>query len=208
MKEEEDYYDGEEDIKGFDEGKPMKIEEIDNGESGDHKTMKEFIDLDWGNQIKKNNGKDLKEITSAFSRKLKNLSLNHEKSKRNDEKSDSRFVGNVIGRRSCDVVDPRLSLDGGRNLFEKPRASWDGCLVEKTYSKLTPLSTVTEDVKTIPEKVPEDEEEEKSPGRTVQTRNYYSDSRRRRSFDRSISIKRQGLLEVDELKAVKCKGIP
>ncbi|KAF3524448.1 hypothetical protein F2Q69_00048117 [Brassica cretica] len=28
------------------------------------------------------------------------------------------------------------------------------------------------------------------------------DSRRRRSFDRSVSIKRQGLLEVDELKAI------
>ncbi|VVB04573.1 unnamed protein product [Arabis nemorensis] len=196
--EEEDYYDGEEDIKGFDEGNPMKIEEIDSGE---HKTMKEFIDLDWGNQIKRKNGKDLKEIASVFSRKLKNLSLNHQKSKRNEEKSDSRFVGNVIGRRSCDT-DPRLSLDGGRNSFEKPRASWDGCLIEKTYSKLTPLSTVTEDAKTIPEKVPEDEGEEKSPGGTVQTRNYYSDSHRRRSFDRSISIKRQGLLEVDELKGI------
>ncbi|KFK34019.1 hypothetical protein AALP_AA5G091500 [Arabis alpina] len=174
---EEDYYDGE-DIKGYDNGNQI--------ESGEHKTMKEFIDLDWGNQIKKNNG-------NVFSRKLKNL---HQKSKRND----SRFAGIVIGRRSCDV-----SLDGGRSSFEKPRVSWDGCLIEKTYSKLIPLSTVTEDVKTNPEKKSEEgqeEEEEKSPGGTVQTMNYYSDSRRRRSFDRSISIKRQGLLEVDELKGV------
>ncbi|CAA7036672.1 unnamed protein product [Microthlaspi erraticum] len=203
---EEDYYDGD-DIKGFDEEKPMKIveEEIDNGESGEHKTMKEFIDLDRGNQIRKHNGKDLKEIASVFSRKLKSFSLNHQKNKRNDGKLDARFAGIGIGRRSCDF-DPRLSLDGGRISFDKPRASWDGCLIEKSYSKLTPLSTVTEDAKTLPEKKSdgeeEEEEEEKSPGGTVQTRNYYSDSRRRRSFDRSISIKRQGLLEVDELKSI------
>ncbi|ESQ45875.1 hypothetical protein EUTSA_v10010268mg [Eutrema salsugineum] len=194
--EEEDYYDGE-DIKGFDEGKPRKIveeeeeEEIDNVEAGEHKTMKEFIDLDWGNQIKKK-----KEIASVLSRTLKKFSL---KNRREDEKSEARFAGDVIGRRSCDV-DPRFSLDGGRISFEKPRASWDGCLIEKSYHKLTPLSTVTEDAKTFPEK--KSDGEERSPGGTVQTRNYYSDSRRRRSFDRSISIKRRGLLEVDELKAI------
>ncbi|KAG2329780.1 hypothetical protein Bca4012_020691 [Brassica carinata] len=175
LKEEEDYSEGE-DIKGFDEGK---------------KTMKEFIDLDWGNQIKKNN-----DFASIWSRKLRRFSLSHLKERREDEKL-------AAGRRSCDV-DPRLSLDGGRISFEKPRASWDGCLIEKSYSKPTTLSTVTE---TFPEKKPsgeeeEEEEEEKSPGGTVQTRNYYSDSRRRRSFDRSVSIKRQGLLEVDELKAI------
>ncbi|KAF8094149.1 hypothetical protein N665_0369s0032 [Sinapis alba] len=164
-----------EDIKGFDEG------------SGEHKkTMKEFIDLDWGNQIKKSN-----DFASIWSRKLKRFSL---KDRRDDE--------NLAGRRSCDI-DARLSLDGGRISFEKPRASWDGCLIEKSYSKPTPLSTVTE---TFPEKKlsvdEEEEEEEKSPGGTVQTRNYYSDSRRRRSFDRSSSIKKQGLLEVDELKAI------
>ncbi|KAL1220208.1 Protein OCTOPUS [Cardamine amara subsp. amara] len=196
IEEEEDYYDGE-DIKGFDDGKPRKIveeEEIDNGEN---KTMKEFIDLDWGNQIKKNNGTDLKEIASVLSRKLKKFSL---KDKRRDDESDSRFAGNVIGRHSCDV-DPRLSLDGGRISFEKPRASWDGCLIEKTYHKSIPLSTVTEDVKAKFD-VEDEEREEKSPGGTVQTKNYYSDSRRRRSFDRSVSIKRQGLLEVDELRGI------
>uniref|UniRef100_A0A0D3BCD8 Uncharacterized protein n=1 Tax=Brassica oleracea var. oleracea TaxID=109376 RepID=A0A0D3BCD8_BRAOL len=40
-------------------------------------------------------------------------------------------------------------------------------------------------------------QEEKLAGR----RSCDVDSRRRRSFDRSVSIKRQGLLEVDELKA-------
>ncbi|KAH0893370.1 hypothetical protein HID58_055799, partial [Brassica napus] len=112
--EEEDYYDGE-DMKGFDEGKGRKIVEE---ESGEHKkTMKEFIDLDWGNQMKKDN-----DFASIWSRKLKRFSLSHHKEKREDEK--------LAGRRSCDV-DPRL-----------------------------------------------------------------------RSFDRSVSSKRQGLLEVDELKAI------
>ncbi|KAH0922366.1 hypothetical protein HID58_022384, partial [Brassica napus] len=112
--EEEDYYDGE-DIKGFDEGKSRKIVEE---ESGEHKkTMKEFIDLDWGNQMKKDN-----DFASIWSRKLKRFSLSHHKERREDEK--------LAGRRSCDV-DPRL-----------------------------------------------------------------------RSFDRSVSSKRQGLLEVDELKAI------
>ncbi|CAH8340781.1 unnamed protein product [Eruca vesicaria subsp. sativa] len=179
--EEEDYYDGD-DIKGFDDGKPKKLVKEESGEQ--KKTMKEFIDLDWGSQIKKNN-------SSIWSRKLKRFSLSHHhKERREDEALAGR-------RRSCDV-DPRLSLDGGRISFEKPRASWDGCLIEKSYSKLTPLSTVTE---ALPEKREEEveEEEEKSPGGTVQTRNYYS---RRRSFDRSISVKRQGLLEVDELKSI------
>ncbi|KAJ0248354.1 DUF740 family protein [Hirschfeldia incana] len=168
LKEEE-----EEDIKGFDE------------ESGgeEKKTMKEFIDLDLGSQIKKSN-----DLASIWSRKMKRLSLsNHHKERREEDAG---------GRRSCDV-DPRLSLDGGRISFERPRASWDGCLIEKSYSKVAPpLSTVTETF-TEKKEEEEEEEEEKSPGGTVQTRNYYSDSRRRRSFDRSSSIKK-----VDELKAI------
>ncbi|XP_010454555.1 PREDICTED: UPF0503 protein At3g09070, chloroplastic-like [Camelina sativa] len=186
LKEEEDE---EEEIRNFDVGKSLVEEEIEDGEK---KTMKELIDLESRTQpIKKNNVKD-----SVFSRTLKKFSLKH-----NGKKPDS---GNSLGRRSCDV-DPRLSLDAGRISFEEPRASWDGCLIGKTYPKLVPLSSVTEDViKASPEKVSgckEDEEEEKknNPGGTAQTRDYYLDSRRRRSFDRSS---RHGLLEVDELKAI------
>lgn len=169
LKEEEE----EEDIKGFDDIK-------ESGEEQE-KTMKEFIDLDWGSQIKKSN-----DLASIWSRKLKRFSLSHHhlhhKERRGED--EEKLPGR---RRSCDVVDPRLS----RISFEKPRASWDGCLIEKSYSKPTlPLET-------FPEKKEEEEEEEKSPGGTVQTRNYYC---RRRSFDRSSSIKRS--LEVDELKAI------
>ncbi|ESQ42477.1 hypothetical protein EUTSA_v10015909mg [Eutrema salsugineum] len=202
---EEDEEEDGEDIRGFDEGRAsMRLveEEIEDGEQ--KKTMKEFIDLESRNhQIKKNNGKDLKEIASVFSRTLKKFSL--PKHPKNGKNPDAGNVGiyskrrseTGLGRRSCDV-DPRLSLDAGRISFEEPRASWDGCLTGKTYPKLTPLSAVTEDAKASPEKKADDDEEKK-PGGTAQTRDYYLDSRRRRSFDRSS---RHGLLEVDELKAI------
>lgn len=80
--EEEDYYDGE-DIK----------------ESGgeQEKTMKEFIDLDWGSQIKKSN-----DLASIWSRKLKRFSLSHHhlhhKERRGED--EEKLPGR---RRSCDV---------------------------------------------------------------------------------------------------------
>ncbi|KAL0887170.1 hypothetical protein Bca101_011153 [Brassica carinata] len=163
----------------------LEEEEMEDGE--EEKTMKEFIDLEsrTHQQIKKSNDS----FTSVFTRTLKKLSLKHPK--------NGQQNGDVYSnRRSCDV-DPRLSLDAGRVSFEEPRASWDGCLIGKTYPKLVPLSSVTEDAKASPEK--EEEEEKKKPGGTAQTRDYYLDSRRRRSFDRSSS--RHGLLEVDEVKA-------
>ncbi|KAG7538327.1 Protein OCTOPUS-like [Arabidopsis suecica] len=145
LKEDDEEEEDGEEIRGFDDGKRLVEEEIEDGEQ---KTMKELIDLESRNQqIKKSNGK-------------------------------------------------------GRISFEEPRASWDGCLIGKTYPKLIPLSSVTEDVKASPEKITgekEDEEEKNNPGGTAQTRDYYLDSRRRRSFDRSS---RHGLLEVDELKAI------
>ncbi|CAD5335294.1 unnamed protein product [Arabidopsis thaliana] len=168
-----------------DEGKKLVEEEIEDGEQ---KTMKELIDLESRNQQLKNNGKD-----SVFSRTLRKFSLKHHR-----KIPDS---GNSLGRRSCDV-DPRLSLDAGRVSFDELRASWDGCLIGKTYPKLIPLSSVTEDVKASPEKITGEkveEDEKNNPGGTAQTRDYYLDSRRRRSFDRSS---RHGLLEVDELKAI------
>ncbi|CAA7032272.1 unnamed protein product [Microthlaspi erraticum] len=195
LKEEEEEEEDGEVIRGFDEGEPSRrLVEEEEIEDGEQKTMKELIDLESRNlQSKKNNSKD---IASVFSRTLKKFSLKHPKNKSTLQNPDA---GNALGRRSCDV-DPRPSHDAGRISFEEPRASWDGCLIGKTYPKLIPLSSVTEDAKASPEKKPKDEEEEeKKPGGTAQTRDYYLDSRRRRSFDRSS---RHGLLEVDELKAI------
>ncbi|KAF8082980.1 hypothetical protein N665_0798s0018 [Sinapis alba] len=112
------------------------------------------------------------DVASVLTRTLKKLSLNLPKKGNNQETGHSR--------RSCDA--------GGIS-FEEPRVSWDGCLTGKTYPKLCRLSAVTEDAKASPEK---------DPGGAAQTRDYYFDSRRRRSFDSST---RHGLLEVDELEA-------
>ncbi|KAJ8749776.1 hypothetical protein K2173_012327 [Erythroxylum novogranatense] len=113
-----------------------------------------------------------------------------------------------FGRRSCDT-DPRLSVDVGRLSiddsgcsFDEPRASWDGCLTGKTYPKLTPLVSVLEDVKLPTDEVENPKNEvDISPGGTAQTRDYYSDRRRRRSFDRSV-LSRRGELVDDEFKAL------
>ncbi|KAF3561403.1 hypothetical protein DY000_02017860 [Brassica cretica] len=103
-------------------------------EDGEQKTMKEFIDLESRTrQIKKSNDRTLKKLS------LKQ----HPKNALNGDV----YSKTALGRRSCDV-DPRLC----RVSFEEPRASWDGCLIGKTYPKLIPLSSVTEDAKASPEK--------------------------------------------------------
>ncbi|CAN6806589.1 hypothetical protein HID58_051180 [Brassica napus] len=152
----------------------LEEEETEDGE--EKKTMKEFIDLESKtHQIKKN------DVASVLTRTLKKLSLKLPMNGNNQDTS--------LRRSSCDV-DPRLPQDLGGISLEEARASWDGCLTGKTYPKLVvPLSAVTEDAKASPE--------EKDPGGTAQTRDYYFDSRRRRSFDRST---RHGMLKVDELK--------
>ncbi|KAJ0261436.1 hypothetical protein HA466_0045600 [Hirschfeldia incana] len=160
--------DAEEDEEGRASRRLLEEETEDDG-VGEKKTMKELIDLEsrtTTHQTKKN------DVASVLTRTLKKLSLKLPKNGNNQE------------RRSCDVDPSRLSLDLGGISLEEPRASWDGCLTEKTDPKLVPLSAVAE--------------EEKDPGGTSQTRDYYFDSRRRRSFDRST---RHGSLEVDELKA-------
>ncbi|KAI5603495.1 hypothetical protein BDE02_01G223000 [Populus trichocarpa] len=125
-----------------------------------------------------------------------------------------------LGRRSCDT-DPRLSVDvarlsvdDSRYSFDEPRASWDGYLIGKTYPRLTPLVSVLEDVK-LPSGVVENVKEnmdlknegESSPGGTMQTRNYYSD-RRRKSFDRSSSNRRVGLGDEEFKSMLNAKVSP
>ncbi|KAJ4907889.1 hypothetical protein Rs2_11547 [Raphanus sativus] len=148
------------------EGRASRRQEAEDG-VGEKKTMKELIDLESKtHQTKKN------DVASVLTRTLKNLSLILPKNVNNQE--------TAVRRRSCDV-DPRQD----RISFEEARgASWDGCLTGKTYPKPVPLSAVTEE-----------DDAKASPGGTAQTRDYYFDSRRRRSFD--------GLLEVDELKGGK-----
>ncbi|KAG9453886.1 hypothetical protein H6P81_006790 [Aristolochia fimbriata] len=124
------------------------------------------------------------------------------------------------GRRSCDT-DPRFSLDAGRisfddsrYSFDEPRASWDGYLIGARVPRLPPMLSVLEDAPApVPRsdtQIPVEEarnsisEEAMTPGGTLQTREYYSDSssssRRRKNLERSGSVRKVG--EIDETKSV------
>ncbi|CAL0309675.1 unnamed protein product [Lupinus luteus] len=126
----------------------------------------------------------------------------------------------LLGRRSCDT-DPRMSievarmsLDGygydPRFSFEVSRASWDGYLIGKACPRFSPMIRVNGAVDDNRVLVEEDEEEgmnlesveEHCPGGSVQTKDYYSDSHGKRSFDRSNSRRKPSMADVDELRAV------
>ncbi|KAG8078499.1 hypothetical protein GUJ93_ZPchr0007g5647 [Zizania palustris] len=130
------------------------------------------------------------------------------------------------GRRSCDT-DPRFSLDAGRMSmddagfsWDEPRASWDGYLfgagagigvgrAPLPPSRLSPILSVLEDtpaavVERSDGQIPvEDDADLDPPGGSLQTRDYYFDSssRRRRSLERSSSVRRPSF-EVTEPKPV------
>uniref|UniRef100_A0A7N0RHE0 Uncharacterized protein n=1 Tax=Kalanchoe fedtschenkoi TaxID=63787 RepID=A0A7N0RHE0_KALFE len=130
-----------------------------------------------------------------------------------------------FGRRSCDT-DPRFSLDIGRislddsrYSFDEPRASWDGYLIGKTLPRQPPMLAVAEDpppVARIDAHIPVEEApphvavangDETLPGGSAQTRDYYSDtsSRRRKSFERSNSLRKTAasvVAEIEEMKSV------
>ncbi|XP_051114213.1 protein OCTOPUS-like [Andrographis paniculata] len=134
-----------------------------------------------------------------------------------------------FGRRSCDT-DPRFSLDAARfsldaarisfddprYSLDEPRASWDGHLIGKSFPRMAPMVSVMEDapaaqVSRPDMQIPVEEpllncanEVDGEPGGTAQTRDYYSDpSRRRKSLDRSSSIRKTAaavVAEIDETK--------
>ncbi|PIN02766.1 hypothetical protein CDL12_24719 [Handroanthus impetiginosus] len=137
--------------------------------------------------------------------------------------TQSEIADYGFGRRSCDT-DPRFSLDAGRisfddprYSFDEPRASWDGYLIGRSFPRMAPMVSVMEDAPSghvsrsdmqIPVEEPSvNNEGEGVPGGTAQTREYYSDSssRRRKSLDRSSSIRKTAaavVAEIDELKMV------
>lgn len=140
--------------------------------------------------------------------------------------TQSEIADYGFGRRSCDT-DPRFSLDAGRisfddprYSFDEPRASWDGYLIGRSaFSRMPPMVSVVEDAPVVhvpraDSQIPVEEpmnctinEDECVPGGSAQTREYYSDSssRRRKSLDRSSSIRKTAaavVAEMDEMKAV------
>ncbi|MQL85000.1 hypothetical protein Taro_017530 [Colocasia esculenta] len=127
--------------------------------------------------------------------------------------AQSELAEEAFGRRSCDT-DPRFSLDAGRMSFDdprfswdEPRASWDGYLTggRSVFPRLPPMLSVIEDAPAAPSvqrldgQIPV-EEDSTIPGGSAQTKDYYLDSsqRRRRSLDRSSSVRRPSF-EADEL---------
>ncbi|KAM1038158.1 hypothetical protein ACFX13_033608 [Malus domestica] len=145
--------------------------------------------------------------------------------------TQSEIADYGFGRRSCDT-DPRFSLDVGRMSldagrmsfddprysFDEPRASWDGYLIGRTFPRMPTMLSVVEDAPVVhvsrcDAEIPVEEppknsiEEETVPGGSAQTRDYYSDSssRRRKSLDRSNSIRKTAaavVAEIDEMKSV------
>lgn len=135
--------------------------------------------------------------------------------------TQSEIADYGFGRRSCDV-DPRFSLDAGRisfddprYSFDEPRASWDGYLIGRTFPRLPPM---VEDVPVV--QVPRSDmqitvEEPTNvdqlvPGGSIQTREYYSDSssKRRKSLDRSNSIRKMAAAVVAEMDEPKTTTAP
>ncbi|XP_047332212.1 protein OCTOPUS-like [Impatiens glandulifera] len=144
--------------------------------------------------------------------------------------TQSEIADYGFGRRSCDT-DPRFSLDAGRfsldagrmsfedprYSFDEPRASWDGHLIGRTFPRLPPMLSVVEDspiihVSRSDTEIPLEglnqnyiKENERVPGGSIQTREYYdSSSRRRKSLDRSSSIRKTAasvVAELDQMKA-------
>ncbi|KAF7847244.1 hypothetical protein BT93_L3159 [Corymbia citriodora subsp. variegata] len=158
------------------------------------------------------NGDDLGFAADATGRKISLRKLREAQSE----------VGEYgLGRRSCDT-DPRFSVDAGRVSvdevrcsLDEPRASWDGYLVGRSYQypRLNPMVSFLEDVKVIDigfknRVLVEDqlnvvnEEGGRSPGGSVQTRDYYKDSQSRgRSLER-LNSARKGSLGDDDVKLV------
>ncbi|KAG1337761.1 protein OCTOPUS [Cocos nucifera] len=135
------------------------------------------------------------------------------KSSRRFRDTQSEIAVDAFGRRSCDT-DPRFSLDAGRMSlddprfsWDEPRASWDGYLIggRSVLPRLPPMLSVVEDapapaVQRSDSQIPV-EDDAVTPGGSTQTRDYYTDtsSRRRRSFERSNSVRKQEV-EINEPK--------
>ncbi|KAL6508035.1 hypothetical protein OROGR_024230 [Orobanche gracilis] len=138
---------------------------------------------------------------------------------RHYRETQSEIADYGFGRRSCDVdprfsLDaPRMSVDGLRYSFHEPRASWDGYLIGRNFPRMAPMISVSEDAPPltradmqIPLEVPHfGNQNVNVRGGMVQTRDYYLDSssRRRKSLDRSNSIRKTAaavVAEIDELK--------
>ncbi|KAK9054970.1 hypothetical protein SSX86_026049 [Deinandra increscens subsp. villosa] len=186
--------------------------------------MQDHIDLD--SQSKKHSRSNFWSAASVLGKKLQNWRRKRKKSDGNgngvvssstlpvekpnsrqyrEKKSETADYG--FGRRSCDF-DPRFSLDPGRisfdaprHSYDNPRASWDGYVIGRTFPRLPPMAVPAPRSDTqISVEQPVNTDDFFIPGGSIQTREYYTDSssRRRKSLDRSNSIRKMAEMEEKE----------
>ncbi|KAE8719441.1 proton-dependent oligopeptide transport family protein [Hibiscus syriacus] len=185
-----------------------KVEEIEV------KSMKDHIDHD--SQTKKKSTGSIWSAASVFNKKLQQWRQKQKLKKMKNGGGSVRLpMGNSLGRRSCDI-DPRLSFDDPRYSVDEPRTSWDGYLIGRTtFPRIPAMVSLMEDAPVhrvirsdtqIPVEDPlamDTINGESLPGGSAQTRDYYSDSRRRKSLDRSRSIRQTAAAVVAEMDDVK-----
>lgn len=165
------------------------------------KAMKDHMGLD--SQTKKKT--TFWSTASVFSKKLQQWRQKQKlKKPKNGDNGSVRLPSeNPLGRRSCDIAPPRFSFDDSRFSFDEPRASWDGYLMGRTTTPFAkvPIASMVEDHPLTMDSI----NGGSLPGGSAQTRDYYSDSRRRKSLDRSNSIRKTAaavVAEIDELKSI------
>ncbi|KAK8662739.1 hypothetical protein V6N13_024630 [Hibiscus sabdariffa] len=189
-----------------------KIETI--VEEKDLKRMKDHMDHDW--QTKKKSAGSFWSAASVFNKKLQQWRQKQKlKRMRNGGGSVRLPMEKSIGGRSCDI-DPRLSFDDPRYSVDEPRASCDGYLIGRTtFPRMPAMVSLMEDA-TVHRHIRSDTQipvedplvmdsinGESLPGGSAQTRVYYSDSRRRKSLDRSSSARKTAATVVAEMGDMK-----
>ncbi|ESW14227.1 hypothetical protein PHAVU_008G263500 [Phaseolus vulgaris] len=191
--------------------KQASVVRVSNDESvadEETKTVKEFIDLEL--QLRKRKAaRDSRTFWNAAAEKFKKWKWKHRSKKSADV--DDNVKGNAekrsaqrlretrsevgecnLGRRSCDM-DPRFSIEAGRISFDCPRASWDGCLIGKPCSRLSPMLSLDEDSNS------NNTNNNNSNNNSVGLESS-GDGRRSFGFDRSSSRRKQSVAGLDELK--------
>lgn len=198
-------------------------EEEENGceiveEKEEEKAMKEYMYMDLYPQTKKPSSVPFFSVLSKKLQKWRNKQKT--KKPRNVQLPVERAhtQSEIAGRRSSDT-DPRFSLDAagrfsvdiGRISVDEPRASWDGHL--PPLARVPPPPSMLSVVENAPSDMQVPTVEETSminggesddpiiiiPGGSSQTRDYYTEPPRRKSLDRSNSIKKA--MEKEEVKS-------
>ncbi|CAJ1970613.1 unnamed protein product [Sphenostylis stenocarpa] len=184
----------------------VEVRVSDDDAAEETKTVKEFIDLELQFR-KRNTARDSRTFWNVAAEKFKKWTWKHRSkknadagnndnnAKRNAEKRRARRLRETqsevgecnLARRSCDT-DTRFSIDAGRISFDCPRASWDGCLIGKSCSRLSPMLSLDEDSNS-----------NNSNSNSVGLESS-SDGRRSFGFDRSRSRRRQSIAGLEELK--------